>query len=103
MWLPVPSTLDTVMVGCLPESASSGLLWKLAAVVFMLVFSRVIYSEVDPDLTAEDEGILNFPGAAGIDHVLNVRLEKNSALAKIGAVGPFQDQFVVLHADGRIK
>src|SRR6185436_10354741 len=100
MWLPVPSTFDTVMAGCLSESAS-GLVWKL--VVFMLVFSRVVNSEVDADLTAEDERIVNSPRAARIDHVLNVWLEKNGALAKIRAISPFQDQFVVLRADSRIK
>src|SRR6185503_6181831 len=100
MWLPVPSTFETVMAGCLSEPAS-GLVWKL--VVFMLVFSHVVNSEVEADLTAEDEGIVNSPCAAGIDHVLNVRLEKNGALAKIRTVGQFQNQFVVLRADGRIK
>src|ERR1043165_400068 len=100
MWLPVPSTFDTVMAGCLSESAS-GLVWKL--VVFMLAFSRVVNSEVDADLTTEDEGIVNSPRAAGIDHVLNVRLEKNGALAKIRAISPFQNRFVVLRANSRIK
>src|SRR6185503_13673340 len=101
MWLPVPSTLDPVMAGCLSESTSSGLVWKL--VVFMLGLSRAACSEVDADLTAEDEGIVNSPCAAGIDHVLNIRLEKNGALAKIRAISPFQNRFVVLRADSRIK
>src|SRR6266436_1513326 len=103
MWLPVPSTLDAVIAGCLSESAASGLVWKLGRVFFIVVFSRATCSDVEADLTAEDEGIVNSPCAAGIDHVLNVRLEKNGALAKIRTVGQFQNQFVVLRADGRIK
>src|SRR6185295_16566596 len=64
---------------------------------------HVICSEVDADLAFENEGIVNSFGAAGIDHVLDVRLKKHGTFAKIRAISPFQDQFVILRADRRIK
>lgn len=69
MWLPVPSTLDAVMAGCLSESASCGLVWKLAGIVFIVVFSRVTCSEVEAVWLLEIEKQVQ-PEIVGLAHTL---------------------------------
>src|SRR4029077_6380839 len=69
MWLPVPSTLDAVMVGCLSESASCGLVWKLAGIFFIVVFSRVTCSEVEAVWLLEIEKQVQ-PEIVGLAHTL---------------------------------
>jgi hypothetical protein len=54
--------------------------------------------EVDPDLTANDEGVVDFPGPTRPEDVLKIWLEEHRALGEIKTVRPFQNRFVVLNA-----
>ena len=59
--------------------------------------------EVETDLAAEDEGVVQFVRAARVHDVLNVGLEKEGALAEGKTVCPFQNRFVVLRANSRVE
>jgi hypothetical protein len=48
-------------------------------------------SEVEADLAAEDEGVVEVVTAARVDDILNVRLEKERGLPQGNAVRPFED------------
>jgi hypothetical protein len=47
--------------------------------------------EVEADLAAEHEGVVEVVTAARVDDILNVRLEKERGLPQGNAVRPFQD------------
>ena len=59
--------------------------------------------KVHTDLAAENQGIVDFPGSARVDDVLNIWLKKDRVSNEIEAIGRFQNSFVVLRRHGGIK
>src|SRR5262249_10250825 len=59
-------------------------------------------SEVDADLATEYERVVDPSGAAGLNDVLEVRLDKQRAPREVEAISQLDRHFVVLDAEGWI-
>jgi len=67
------------------------------------ILSRRVGSEVETDLAAEDQSVVDFTRAAGPEYILNIRLEKERALTEIKPISRLQNGFVVLHTHSRVE
>src|SRR3954469_345548 len=59
--------------------------------------------EIDAYLASEDERVVDLSGAAGLNDVLEVRLDKHRAPREVEAIGCLDRHLVVLDADRRIQ
>jgi hypothetical protein len=59
--------------------------------------------EIDAELAAEDDGVGELSRAARSHYILNIRLEKERAVAQIETISSLQNRLVALHSHGRIE
>lgn len=58
--------------------------------------------EVDSDLAADDQGVVNLSGPTRSHDILKVWLKEHRALPEISSIRPFENGFVVLNAGERV-